>query len=249
MTKRPLLSLLALSLLGACNGTDVGNPPRGELTRFDTSPCKKPSYDKGTQPLPAWQPDPAVYAGLTCVLWETTGDQLRVRVTNHQDGCGLDKGWEPRVKTSAEGVDLVLENPTCSVARCGNCIYDLAFDVRVPKLAERDPLQLRVLGSDCHDEQPVHHTLSLPLATQASGASCSYTFENFSLFGMSSSGALHTRCGDTVESGSVACNGGVCTEVSPDKRLCLARCSTDADCQPEDVIECREGVCGLKEGQ
>ena len=243
---RPMLLLLALGLLGACNGTDVGNPPRGELTRFDTSPCKKDGFDKGIDPVPAWQPDPALYAGLTCVLWESTGDQLRVRLTNHKDGCHVDSVWKPRVNTSAEGVDLVLDNPRCVFAGCGNCIYDLSFDVRVPELQERERLELRVLGNDCHDERPVHHALSLPPDTRAQGARCSYTFENFSLLGMSPSGTLHMPCGDLPQLGSVACSSGVCTEVSPGHRLCLARCSADADCQPEDVMECREGLCQLK---
>jgi hypothetical protein len=247
MTMPTLFLLFALLLLGACNGTDVGNPPRGELTHFDTSPCKNDSFDKGIDPLPAWQPDPAVYAGLTCVLWESAGDQLRVRLTNHKDGCHVDSVWKPRVNTSAEGVELVLDNPRCIFAGCGNCIYDLAFDVRVSELQERDPLELRVLGNDCHDERPVHHTLSLPRETRAQGARCSYTFENFSLLGESGSGGLHMPCGDVAPFGSVACSSGVCTEVSPGHRLCLAPCSADADCQPADVMACREGVCQLRE--
>jgi hypothetical protein len=243
---RTLLLFSLLALFAACNGTDVGNPPRGGLTDFETSACKKFSFEKGIDRLPAWQPDPELYAGLTCVLWDTSGETLRVRLSNHRDGCGLDHGWEPQARIDDTGVELLLDNPSCSIAACGNCIYDLSFDVQVAALQDRSELSLRVLGSECSGERPVHHTLRLPLASQPSGAQCTYTFENFDLLGAMPQGALHTRCGDTALFGSVGCASGVCTEVSAKNRLCLAPCSSDLDCQPADVMTCSEGVCQLR---
>ena len=147
---------LALISLAACTGTDVGNPPRGELTRFDTTECKErlgSLANKGIQPVPGWMPDARVYSGLSCVLWELDGEALHLRLVNHGDGCGLDSQWKPRVLAREGGIDLQLARTECLEAGCFGCLYDLAFDLRVPEaLRNMDELDLRVLGDTCHTD-------------------------------------------------------------------------------------------------
>ncbi|HEX6245821.1 MAG TPA: hypothetical protein VFZ61_33080 [Polyangiales bacterium] len=245
--RTPYRLALLLSLV-ACSGTDVGNPPRGGITDFNTTACKRADSDKGLEPLPTWQPDPEVYRGLTCVLWETEGDVLRVRLTNHEAGCHENEGWKPRAELDDSRVDLILDNPKCVAAGCGNCIYDVAFDVRLgPAQRDAAALSLRILGDDCSGEAPVHHTLELAGAARSSGARCSYTYEHgYDAFDHGSVGQLNSSCGMLDEPQPVACERGVCTPINDRNSLCLAACTTDADCQPAGLMACVDGVCRLR---
>lgn len=246
---RTLLALALLSLV-ACTGTDVGNPPRVELTGFDTSACKArlgAPGDKGIQPVQSWMPDARVYSGLSCLLWELDDDTLHVRLVNHGDGCGLESVWKPRALTHDGGIDLQLVRTNCIEAGCLGCLYDLAFDVRVPDAQlSRDVLQLRLLGDTCHTDEPsVHQTLALPIANQRSGAQCSYTYRGITAWSHASPGDPRVPCGSFDDLQSRDCVSGVCTEVEPGRHLCLPTCNNDTDCQPSDVTACIDGVCQL----
>lgn len=242
---------LVLITLTACTGTDVGNPPRGELTGFDISACKprlEAAGNKGVKPVQNWMPDARLYSGLSCVLWELDDDTLHLRLVNHGDGCGLDSQWKPRLLTRDAGLDLQLARTDCSEAGCFGCLYDLAFDVRVPSaLRGLDELELRVLGDTCHTDQPaVHNTLRVPTATRQ-GATCSYTYQDgVTAWFHASPGDPRVPCGSFDDRESRDCVSGVCTEVEPSRHLCLPACSSDADCLPSDVTACSAGVCQLR---
>lgn len=244
---------IALLFLATCTGTDVGNPPRGELTRFDTTECKAPlgtPGDKGIQPVQEWMPDPRVYSGLACVLWKLENDTLHLRLVNHGDGCALDAQWKPRVLASEDGLDLQLARTECIEAGCLGCLYDLAFDVRVPEaLRSMDELPLRVLGDTCHTDEPaVHHALRLPIGTTQQGAMCSYLYYNqFTTWLHARPGDPRAPCGSHDDVQSRDCVSGVCTEVEPARHLCLPACTSDSDCEPSDVTACIDGVCQLRD--
>jgi hypothetical protein len=246
MIMRTLLPLCVLLL--ACTGTDVGNPPRGGLA---------PDSTKGVEPISAWQPDPAVYSGLSCLLWERDGGMLRVRVTNLQTGCEVHRVWKPRAVLSGDKLDLFLDNPECIVAGCGSCIYDLAFDVELGDAQQEAPeLLLRLLDSDCGSagERNVFYKLSLPIGAQQRGASCDYTFSTSSafsafIFKLARPDSPRVPCGVWGTADRSTCQTGACTDVDPSSQLCLPTCSSDAECAPSDVTACVAGVCQLRAAQ
>ena len=252
---RRLVNTLLLVQLVACTGTDVGNPPRGGLSSFDTPGCKSvASPDKGVDPpLYDWLPAEERYRGLQCFLWDRQDDgKLRVRVTNYADGCHANEGWRPRaIARDEREVDLVLENPGCVAAGCGWCIYDLLF-VLDAKLASQPTLSLNLLQDpDCGDQR--RDSVTLPLGEQASGVSCSYA-NPYALddwtFAHASAGKERMPCGHSELGVSCAADLS-CTEVDSGGRyqnhkLCLASCQSDADCAPSELMRCKQGSCQLR---
>lgn len=251
---RRLVQALFLLQLVACMGTDVGNPPRGGLSSFDTPGCKTiANGDKGADPpLYSWLPDDERYRGLQCFLWDRQDDdKLRVRVTNYAAGCHADEGWQPRaIARSAREVDLVLENRQCLSAGCGWCLYDLLF-VLDAKLAGQPTLSLNLLQDPgCGDQR--RDSVTLPLGEHASGVNCSYANPhalNDWTFTHGAAGKERMPCGHSEP--SVSCAAGLsCTAVDSegryqDHKLCLAFCQNDADCRPSELMRCKDGACQL----
>jgi hypothetical protein len=245
------IALLVLACTVACTGTDVGNPPRGGLSTFDTPGCKTiATGDKGTQP-PArvWLPDPATYGGLQCFLWDTTEEgKLRVRVTNYGAGCSSDEGWQPRaIERGAQEVDLLLESPECLSASCGWCIYDLLFELDA-KWAQQPELTLNLLQDpDCSD-RPRRDSADLPLASKPSGAVCNYA-NPYALEDWAEkreqSGMERMPCAYTACMAGLTCSAVESAGKYQMLKLCLASCTTDADCSAQGLMQCKAGTCQL----
>ncbi|HTU62097.1 MAG TPA: hypothetical protein VMF89_26750 [Polyangiales bacterium] len=252
---RRFVNALLLVQLLACTGTDVGNPPRGGLSSFDTPGCKSvASPDKGVDPSRYdWLPDDERHRGLQCFLWDRQDDgKLRVRVTNYTDGCHADEGWHPRAIARGEReVDLVLENPGCVSASCGWCLYELLF-VLDAKLTVQSTLSLNLLRDpDCSDQR--RESVTLPLGEHASGVTCRYAnpyaLNDWTFTHPASAGQERMPCGHS-EPGASCAAGLTCTAVDSggryqDHKLCLASCQSDSDCESSELMHCREGTCQL----
>lgn len=248
MTLRSLF-LLCLGAVAACTGTDVGNPPRGGLADFETPGCKHGDEAKALPPsVRGLALNDSAYAGLTCFVWQRSGEDLRIEVTNYAAGCGSDAGWKPSSRLRADGaLELVLDNPTCLSAKCGWCLYDLGFEVRDVGVMSQ-ALEVHVLGDTCSDERS-DLAATLAIDDAASGVVCSYANKwalDWHACELESTGQERMPCGVCREPGSTTCAAGLtCTEVEPEHSLCLASCSSDADCAPRDVLRCEDGVCRL----
>ena len=238
-----LSALCGLVALGACTGTETGNPP---LIDFGKTACK--ALDKLAKERPAESTDTTsvlidpLYDGLTCFVWERIDAQtLRVDVTNHVTGCGSDLGWTPRLKLSDDGaVELILDDDDCTQARCGSCIYDLSFTVQLDEDMRDRPVRFYELGCE---QNPTPMRATLPLSSQASGAVCTHT-SGSALAQRGGHSSLRMPCGKLFNGTEATCNDGLlCTELAADQRVCLAQCQSDTDC--DKLSRCDGSVCRL----
>jgi len=242
----------ALAWIGGCTGTDTGNPP---VIGFHSSGCKSKqtsglvlqSLDepmKGAEPL---------YTGLTCFVWERLDeDTLRIDLTNYESGCGAEQGWQPRAELAKDGsLELILQDSHCANASCGWCIYDLSFTVELEE-AVRDG-EVRLFQRGCDDALRHEKRAFLRLASQPSGAACTYA-HYYALQDSPAQAPDHARglCGPT-EAGEPnrSCSEGLrCTDLSKSAPTdhhggprCLSECQVDADC--DALSRCEGAVCML----
>jgi hypothetical protein len=256
-----LLSCWAAVSLGACGtqtGTESGNPSLD----FTTTECKSKEPAAEPQSAARWSKqsvgskllqtsaiENSSYDGLNCFVWERIDDEtLRIEVTNHADGCSENEYWEPQAELNDDGtLDLRLENPSCTKAACGWCIYDLSFTVKVPSSIE--DLDVRVFGDSCSGEATVDSAARLTLGSGARGEVCGYANPN-ALRWMCATGkagrfAPCSAEGDCYSEGT-ACGAGLsCVEL--DEPRCTPPCEADADCADFASTSCTEGHCVLHE--
>lgn len=235
---------LVLSV-AACGSSDkTGGSGGGPLVAFQGSACKK---EAGTgQALTSQE----AYAGLSCVRWSPGQDgALHVELFNFEGGCGAE--WKGESTLSDSGLELRVVNPECLLAACGSCIYDWAFDVRVPSDAD---LTVSIVKDPCPGQQtPETEPVTLPLSTTSQGELCRYAdwnalgWQASSLAtcgqaympcrtqnGMCSMGASTTEC----EAG-LTCADGAATS----QGVCHAPCQGDGDCVPAGILTCQSGLC------
>lgn len=246
------LGVLLSLVVGACTTTDGGKRPV-VLDDFDTGGCKS-SEQLAASALT--QKDgagttgyDAAHDGLQCFVWKRLSEEkLSIEITNHADGCGAEMSWEPRAELDEQGgLDLLLENKQCTFAACGSCIYDLTFEVKVPR--DTKQLRTRLLGDDCDGERSLHHEQTLPLDTQPSGVLCvDYRPRPFREPECGQSIPPFAHCDDNAcdPATAVPCAAGTeCVEVENDALRCLPTCDSDADCSPYPSTHCEKSVCVL----
>jgi hypothetical protein len=253
---KPLARALVPGLLvvvACASGTETDNPASGPLVRFDASACKKEPVERST--LPGRSTDAFVtasdYDGLTCVEWERgEGGELALRFLNVAGPCSV--AWQGAATARADGgLDVVVKNPSCEVARCGSCLYDFELAVRD---AEPAGGNVTLALADCEGELS-EQTLSavLPADAADSGILCRLT--DASAFAQQL--AQEGRCGSVFSpcgAGSTFCpenttctDGLTCTDLGDGlgSLRCLASCAVDEDCTPPGVTQCEDGVCAV----
>lgn len=225
-------------------GTDTGNPP---LIDFDESGCKSHQYEKElrSQSLETTSAfENPLYDGLTCFVWQRLeAGSLRVQITNYADSCGADLSWTPEARVVDGELQLALMDTRCIVAGCGSCVYDLSYDVRVDTTSD---LAVSLEHEGCGATRKL--TARLPLATQEAGSSCVYADHGALFWHAGTTGSLgkrHMPCVTSPKDGpSQQCDDGlVCSAPSPERPICLARCTSDAEC--DALTRCSDGVCQL----
>jgi hypothetical protein len=258
MTRLLLVALVsAISALAACTGTDTGNPPvtgNPPGVGFASSGCKKASLG-ALQSVDKANPDPR-YEGLTCLAFQHLDDNtIRIDLTNYESGCESDKGWTPRAQQRADGgLDIILQDADCSQAKCGFCLYDLAFTVPL-ELGIEDG-EVHVYQQGCDGVEPHEKWATLAVSSQNSGAACNYANRNaLSWQGAGTAGSKRMPCSTSASSSpvpSVCQSGLVCSDLGESVPVeaanggtrCLPSCRADADC--DELTSCQEGECKLK---
>jgi hypothetical protein len=231
--------LSCLPLLGACVGTETGNPP---VVGFGNSGCK--TLGGNTKQLPTAQgvvTDP-LYSGLHCFVWERVSPtQLKIDVTNYASGCGAEAGWKPRAELDDDGsLSLVLEDDDCAIAGCFSCLYDVSFTVELP--ADSRDREVRFYEQGC-EGTPRPRRATLSLASEDSGAACTYT-DRAALASRGGRSGPRMLCGSVFGQESVACDPGlVCSDIRANQGICLESCQQDDDCDSLSV--CQDGLCRL----
>jgi len=239
------------SAVACAGGTETDNPRKlGDLVSFDASACKKEAAEMSGRSSEALV-TASDYDGLLCVEWETERNgALTLRVLNLNGGCSVP--WEGSADVLSDGsVDLTLENPTCSVARCGWCLYDFRFTVRGAPAPSGLPLRVGTIA--CPGEEPTWDlALALPEDAASSGIVCRYAHPvayDEQLAREDRCGAKFGTCGGEgaycALSGPEPCQEGLACETTNDGDRCLERCETDQDCSPLAVSACVDGICRL----
>ncbi len=254
---------LGMLSIASCNGTETGNPPL-VLDSFDTTGCKSKenhasiklpsialkSVTKSDRQISEAAANEIRYSGRTCFVWERADEEtLEIALTNYAAGCGSSKVWEPEVELADDGsLNLRMENPSCSGASCGWCLYDLAFSVRLRDMP--DELAVKLLGSRCSGEAPLQHQTTLKLSGESPGESCEYA-NKYALAERCptlSDDFLYKPCGEpgSLCGAPVTCPDGTqCSEVAEGDARCVPSCTSNADCAPYADTHCKEQLCLL----
>jgi len=253
--------LLAPTLLVRCSGTEADNPVTDLVV---TACKSQPEYDpyqlaeflsqaeatqtagggagdvfKSTQP-PAESAGRAraltstadIPIGLMCLEWQRTETSLQVQIVNFGAGCGAE--WKGRTTLSGDRLTLLLDNQLCSVAACGNCLYDTASVLELPALSDLT-LELS-LNPACNGERDVR-SWQLPLTRAERGISCEFARPQ----GLGSiRGDAFLWCAEEND----PCEDGL-TCVPSDEPIsrCLPACDVDADCPLFGGTRCDAGHC------
>ena len=250
------LALAGVGIIGtvaACaGGTETGNPGKdGTLVAFDASACKEEA------PVESGRSQEALvtaseYDGLRCVEWDKGGDgELTVRLLNVNGGCSVP--WKGEAGVRDDGtLELRLVNPMCAVALCGWCIYDFTFTLRgAPAPAE---LPIEVGQVACPGKEPEWDpVIVLPADAGDSGVLCRYANQfayDQQLGEQDRCGSKFGTCGDAggfcnSGTGPTACRDNLVCTAADDANRCLEPCTTDADCSPQAVSACIDGICRL----
>ncbi len=248
----PHLILIGASLVFGCS-SDSGEEDSGLTDDALTTPCKASDaylataggshsaktgeLQKRSAPL---SPTTEIPIGLSCVEWQTTDNQrLDVQIVNFAAGCEID--WAGGAGVEQETLRVRLKNPSCSVAACGNCLYDTHTSVALP---ESDRVELRLELSSCEGEAKVL-AWDLSIGEKSHGYLCDFADAWGSRAAASRlglEGTAFTPCDDPGEA-TDACNAGLTCQSSSAGLRCLPECSSDADCPLEGALTCASGYC------
>lgn len=257
---------LCLTVTGcSSSGTEGDNPFAGTV---NASPCKgdaayadyaaRPNlplvseytelgeYSRVEQALLARDEMPI---GLECLEWQLDADQLALTVSNFTGGCGID--WDGRVAVTAPGeVAIQLQNPSCSVARCGNCSYDTNVEVTASAeqlFVDGKPERVSLELLDCNGERSAKLEWDVAARPDSDGITCR-PIESWSwIYGKVSGSDLFTEaqlnlyavCESADEAQSVPCT----EDRSCVGGYCVPSCDSDADCPLEGALTCQDGAC------
>lgn len=256
MKESRLLVLASVGVIGAAaaceGGTETDNPRKdGTLVAFDASACKKEAAAESGRSQEALV-TASDYDGLRCVEWEKqTNGELTVRLLNVNGGCSVPWEGDARVRDDAT-LELTLVNPSCAIARCGWCIYDFAFTLRGAPPPAGLPIEVGQVA--CPGEDPEWDpTIVLPDAAGDSGILCRYANQfayDQQLSEQDRCGSKFGTCGDqggfcASGGGPIACRDNLVCSPADDASRCLEPCTTDADCTPQAVSACIDGICRL----
>ena len=224
-------------------------------TTFATSACKKDTVAKSTMAHSYGMMvinDQSGLDGLSCVAWQRLGaNETKVDLYNYTGACGTT--WVGDAAVAADGtLELHVDNPSCTIAKCGSCLYDWSFDVHaVVPPASATPVAIAI--DTCQGQQATT-LLSATLGTAETGISC--TFADYGALnwqasatgtcgkaGMPCVGSLLCGSGSFTSTGT--CDSGLVCDSSAavNEPRCLVPCTTTADCPRADAWSCQAGLC------
>jgi hypothetical protein len=267
---RSSLTILPLALIHpSCTGTEADNPFTDPTM---TSLCKG---DEEYVPLGArWKASslgtdwsaPALSAQaspgesllsplseipvwLECVEWELREGVLDYQIANFRGGCEVT--WEGGGRVTSDG-DVVVElaNNSCSVALCGNCLYDLRSGGQLEMPDANESVHFELVRKDCEGDVTVTSKWQLPVGESPHGMLCrpADRWGAESSVGNASSNVdvdLYAPCGEDSmdELAERSCAEGL-TCVSGN---CVPACMSDEECPLSGALTCQEGHCLLSE--
>lgn len=248
MSRLPWVGIVGCLLVSvAC-----GEGEKGSVVSFGSSACKKEEPAKRLARLRSLRaiPSEAGLDGLTCVGWQRTDAGLILDLYNFEGACGA--RWTGDGALAADGtLEVRIDNPGCTIAACGTCLYDWSFELsaRLPEQA----VPLAVVVSACPGEQESRR-VTAALGAEASGLACTQA----SYGALTWQAAAHGTCGQTgmpcegsllCGSGSVSTTGTCADGLACDNSVvatepvCRVPCATVADCPRSDVYACDAGLC------
>lgn len=170
--------------------------------------------------------------GLSCVEWQLVETSLSVQIVNFNANCGAQ--WQGEVTRDGDRVTFELENQSCTLARCGGCLFDTASVIELPASGD---LTLALSMDLLCEGEPEILEWQLPLATQPRGMSCKFAPSEVP---DSSTGPAFTRCGESLDT----CDTGLaCVSDGAQSAHCLPACANDTDCPLEGGTRCDAGRC------
>lgn len=240
--KHVIALLLTGLVVASCagSGTETDNPAT-PLKQFDSSGCKSKEMAPAQQALVL----ESEVDGLTCVEWtRDEAGSLDLKLHNFGEPCG--ETYLGRASVTADGtLELSVYKDTCSVFKCGLCVFD--FDFELQNIDVSAPLRLRIGSSACESQPATYEDeLELPIDSQESGVVCR-SMEQGALGwyarGLDKCGQANMPCGSCDAPGATDCGEGlVCTELSQYDARCLVSCASNDDC-PAGLTTCEGGVC------
>jgi len=190
--------------------------------------------------------------GLRCIAWQRVGaSELKVDLFNFDAACGAT--WTGDAAVAADGtLDLHVDNPSCTIAKCGKCLYDWSFDANV-SIAARVAVPVAIAVDSCAASQAAT-TWSEAIGSEDKGIHC--TLADYGAMtwqasatstcgksGMPCIGSLLCGSGQFTSTGTCA-TGLVCdSSAAANQPVCLVPCTTSADCPRTDVWSCQSGLC------
>lgn len=233
---------------------DAGAPPQTSHADFQSSACKK-SLDAKSSLARRYLgviDDQKGLDGLRCIAWRRIGaDELKLDLYNFDSACGTT--WVGDAALRSDGtLELGIDNPSCSIALCGKCLYDWSFDVHAT-IPAAQMLPVTITVNTCKGQQtPVQ--LVTTIGAEESGMRCSFADYGGLLWQASATqtcGALSMPCqgSSLCGSGSVTstgtCNDGLVCDSSDavNEPRCLVPCTTSDDCPRADAWSCQSGLC------
>lgn len=270
-TSLACLGLFALALIQpSCTGTEADNPFTDPAT---TSLCKGEddylplanqrealALDQDTLkgPLPADPIPPReshlsslseIPVWLECIEWDLREGVFDYQVSNFRGGCAVD--WKGGGEVTSDGnVAVKLQNKSCSVAACGNCLYDLRSNGQLEMSEAKDAVTFELIRTNCGGEVTVESSWNLPIGPMPHGILCSDADRSGAESGAGKAAPgveveLYAPC----EDGSDAdLPGRTCAEnLNCIAGRCVPSCSIDDDCPLAGALTCQDGHCQLSE--
>ena len=227
----------------------------GPVTTFASSACKKDLAAKSAMARIFSMlviDNQAGLDGLSCVAWQRAGaGQMKIDLYNYTGACGTT--WIGDAAVAADGtLELHIDNPSCTVALCGKCLYDWSFDLNAV-IPSNQITPVAITIDTCKGQQQAVQ-LSGNLGAADAGLSC--TFADYGALtwqasaastcgkaGMPCVGSLLCGTGSFTSTGT--CDSGlVCDSSSAvNEPRCLVPCTTTADCPRADAWSCQSGLC------
>lgn len=247
-TRWTWLFFICLALLfAACDSSKTASP----LVNFIGSDCKNHANSSAVKAA-LITTENEQYAGLICIRWELKRDEkMRIDLINFRGACGAEYKGSAQL-TGSSAVTLSVDNPSCTIAKCGNCSYDWSFDLE--GIDSQSDVQITIAENACPEKQESRkYAFKVTTAQINSGVVCKYSDDSWSIHYLEA-GSLHALCegasGSTVstDTGVRSCKGDlVCAEKGSIGPTCFQPCTADGDCPQQDgLYSCKEGLCLLR---
>ena len=258
---RYVLAVMAIGTLAvswcACGSNSAG-PSSGDggtsANLFSTSACKK---ENNATPLANLRTLKVIdnesgLEGLRCVAWQRVGaSELKVDLFNFDAACGAT--WTGDAAVAADGtLNLHVDNPSCTIAKCGKCLYDWSFDGNV-SVAAGASVPVAIAVDSCAGSQATT-TWSTTIGSDDKGIHCTLADYGAMTWQASATGTCGKAgmpcvgsllCGTGQFTSTGTCDAGLVCDSSAavNEPVCLLPCATTADCPRADVWSCQTGLC------